>query len=68
MGSYETPCGDWSVIDRLTRWFDKEIGTEYEINTCEEFGKYYVVFFEVYPSEFKKMEKWFEENWKEGLT
>jgi len=45
-------------VDEITKWFDKNIGTEYEVNPSAsgEENEFYIVFFDLEGDEWKKLE------------
>lgn len=53
MQAYETAIMSYRDIKAFTKWFDEEIGTDYDLNK-EDGDAYYAVFFELTQSEVEK--------------
>lgn len=60
MEAYETDILTYEEKRKFLKWFDEEIGTDYEVNNdpSGEIGKYYIVFFDLTPGEVNKIRSW----------
>jgi len=54
MQIYETGTLTLNQKNQFIKWFDKEIGTESEVNE-EDFNKFYIMFYDLTPNEVKKI-------------
>ena len=60
MEAYETDILSTKERDQMLKWFEEEIGTDYECNEdpSGEIEKYYIVFFDLERDEVNKIRSW----------
>ena len=57
METYETDVLSQKEKDQMIKWFNEEIGTNYEVNNDWHDG-YYIVFFDLTMNEISKIRSW----------
>lgn len=58
---YETAIMNFSKLTKFLHFFDNKVGTEREVSNTD-LNQYYVVCFELTPSDMNKTRKWFLRN------
>lgn len=58
---FTTHTASHATIARFERWFEKEIGTEIEIDEIDA-GVWSATCFELEPSEYRQCVKWWQDN------